>query len=104
MLTRKEFLTLPPLWTSLMPTAVMRIREIGALDQIPSFHFDHARFRQIISRSATHRHVFAAASVSQGSILSAMYNTFYTYESSFGTPASSVLEVGVLYHGMAVTL
>jgi hypothetical protein len=101
MTTRKDFLVASSL-AALLPATSLPV--IAASEQIPAFQFDHARFGQIISRPAAHKHVFAAASVGRGSVLSAMYNTFYTYKNSLNTPLSRVLEIGVLYHGMAVTL
>jgi intracellular sulfur oxidation DsrE/DsrF family protein len=76
----------------------------AANDQIPDLQFEPSRFKAIISRSATHRHLFAAGSIDRGFILSEIYNTLYTYDHWLSTPDSHIFAAAVLYHGMAVAM
>lgn len=98
MTTRKDFLATSLLAASLTGDAIAQAG--GAA----SAQFDDAHFRRIIARSARHKHMFAAGSISGGAIVTAMFNTYYVYERVVRTPASDVFMAGVLYHGLAVAL
>jgi intracellular sulfur oxidation DsrE/DsrF family protein len=100
--TRRKFLVASSLATSAMTAGPLFAS--AADDQIPDLHFGLSQFKTAISRPASHRHVFAAGSISRGFIFSEIFNTFFTYEHWLGTTDSRILAVAVLYHGMAVAL
>ncbi len=63
-----------------------------------AFHFDEARFNQILAKPAQHRQCCASARIASGIVLDAMTATMYAYEFDLGEGPGTVHEVGVLYH------
>jgi intracellular sulfur oxidation DsrE/DsrF family protein len=98
-MTRAELLALGA--AAMVPVATTTVASAAA----PSaFHFDEARFNDILARPARHRQCCASAKVAGGSVLDSMVSTMYAYEVTLGEGPGTVHEVAVLYHPAGVIL
>lgn len=77
---------------------------VTAHDARPAFHFDAARFNEILAKPARHRQVFGAKKVDGGTVLYAMNNSIDAYDVFLKEGPASMHAVAVLYHGAAIAL
>ena len=78
---------------AVLPLAETRV---AVASSSPVFHFDEARFNEILAKPARHRQCCASAKIGGGAVLESMMATMYAYEIQVHEGPGTVHDIGVL--------
>lgn len=102
--TRKEFLVASSLFALAPAMADAASPSPANTPASPSFHFDQARFAEILAKPAKHKQCFGATKIDGGNVINGMTNTIDAYEQYLDEAPGDVQTVAVLYHGAAIAI